>query len=105
MATSLEKMSCFKSLLSLHIRNCKLPTFPWHILKSKLTSLKEFDAPGNCFVKVPMQLLPESITNLNLANNTIDNLGDDIYLPNLTILNLQNNKNLVRLPIKLCTPR
>ena len=104
-ATSLERMSCFKALLSLHLRNCKLPSLPWDVVGKSLTSLKVLDAPGNCFVEVPMHLLPDSISNLNLANNNIESLGDDIHLPNLIKLDLQNNKNLVRLPIKLSTPR
>ncbi len=81
-------------------------------MKENLTSLKVLDAPGNHFAAVPLEKLPESISTLNLANNCIENLhlGDDhlvnsIVLPNLTKLDLQNNKNLVRLPTKLCTPR
>jgi len=103
-AKSLEKISCYKALSSLHIRNCKLPSLPWDVFQSDLTSLKVLNAPGNNFVKVPMHLLPESIMTLNLADNNIESLGDDVSLPNLTKLDLQNNKNLVRLPLKLCTP-
>ena len=101
-------MSCFKALQSLHLRNCQLSTLPWDVLQEDLTSLKVLDAPGNLFVSVPMEKLPQSISTLNFANNRLENLGDcveAILLPNLVKFDVQNNKNLVRLPSKLCTPR
>ena len=70
-----------------------------------LTSLQVLDAPGNNFVEVPMHLLPESISVLNLAQNRIERLGNDVCLSNLRKLDLHNNKSLVRIPTKLCTPR
>jgi len=106
-AESLERMDCFKALQSLHLRNCQLRTLPWDVFQN-LNSLKVLDAPGNNFVAVPLEKMPESISTLNLANNCIENLGDDlntILLPNLLKLDLQGNKTIVRLPTKLCTPR
>jgi Leucine-rich repeat (LRR) protein len=74
-----------------------------------MPSLKHLDAPGNNFQEVPVHLLPESITTLNFASNRIKSLGDDmtcdVLLPNLTKLDLENNKDLFRLPMKLFTPR
>ena len=107
-ADSFEKISCFKALQSLHLRNCQLNTLPWDVMREHLTSLRVLDAPGNNFVAVPLEKLPESISTLNLANNRIENLGDNvntILLPNLTKLDLHDNTDLVRLPLKLCTPR
>ncbi len=104
---SFDKFTCYKSLQSLHLRNCNISTFPWSILKTDLVSLREINAPDNKFVKLPLDLMPDSITTLNFAGNRIEDLGDNvnqIIMPNLIKLDLQKNE-LIRLPPKLCAPR
>lgn len=102
-----QKFTCYEVLQSLHIRNCNLSTFPFEIFQSSLQCLRELNASGNQFKKIPLQFMPESLTNLNFANCCIEDLGDGVNrveLKNLVKLDLQGN-NLVRLPPKLCTPR
>ena len=104
---SFQKFSCYEALQSLQLRNCNLSSFPWDAIKNSLVSLREISASGNKFKKVPLHLMPESITSLNFAENCIEDLGDSvnkILMPNLIKLDLQQNA-LVRLPPKLCTPR
>ena len=102
-----ERFSRYSSLLTLRIRQCHLKDIPWHIFQDKVKSLKTLDAPGNDFELIPLELLPKSLSDLDLSDNRITSLGEgaigDVTLPNLTRLNLSNNQ-IVRLPSLLNCP-
>lgn len=102
-----ERFSRYSSLLTLRIRQCHLKDIPWQIFQDKVKSLTTLDAPGNDLKHIPLDLLPTSLSVLDLSDNYIVSLGGgeigDVTLPNLTRLNLSDNK-IVRLPSKLKAP-
>ncbi|EJK66935.1 hypothetical protein THAOC_12089, partial [Thalassiosira oceanica] len=102
-----ERVSNLTSLQILRARRCDVAEVPWRSVVLKLDNLLTLDLAGNSLSVAMLELLPMTMREVDLSNNSLTRItGDDeppVVLPSLIRLDLANNR-LNKLPMRMEVP-
>lgn len=102
-----ERISRFRSLQTMRIRNASLASMPWSVFKDSFQELQVLDLQGNRLFHIPLNDLSSSIHTIHASRNKIQRIihGDTsiLNLPNLVHLDLEDN-NIDHLPSNFNCP-